>query len=161
MFEETEEVLASAGIFRYEISNFAKQGRECRHNVAGWTSGDLLGLGASAASHVANVRWTNVADLTRYMERIRAEESAAAEPAEILDEMSWAAEDLYLGLRLSAGLDADARLQGLSQRAAERLKGALAGAEKGGLLERAGPRMRLTRKGLLLADCVFEALLSA
>jgi oxygen-independent coproporphyrinogen-3 oxidase len=160
MFEETEDVLGPAGIFRYEISNFAKVGRECRHNVSGWTSGDLLGLGASAASHVANVRWTNVADVELYVQRVR-EGPSPAEPPELLDDGSWAAEDLYLGLRLTEGIDAGARIESLAPPAAERLRATLADAEENGLLERVGPRVRLTRRGLLLADCVFEALLSA
>jgi len=109
MFEATDAVLGPAGIHRYEISNFARPGYECRHNLDGWRSGDLLGVGASAASHVTNQRWTNVKDLDGYLQVMAAGRSAAEE-AETLDEVTWAAEDLYLGLRTTEGIDAAARL---------------------------------------------------
>jgi oxygen-independent coproporphyrinogen-3 oxidase len=158
MFEATDEVLARAGIRRYEISNFARPGMECRHNTAGWRGGDLLGVGASAASHVANVRWTNVADLDEYVRR-RAAGRPTAEPPEILDDETWAAEDLYLGLRLVDGLDAGARLDRVPD-GASRLRAVLEDAERRGLLERAGEGVRLTPRGRLLADEVFGELLA-
>jgi oxygen-independent coproporphyrinogen-3 oxidase len=158
MFEETEEVLSKAGILRYEISNFARPGKECRHNLAGWRSGDLLGVGASAASHVGNARWTNAADLDEYVARIESGRTAALE-AEVLDEVTWAAEDLYLGLRVSDGLDAGERLERVSGPGRDRLAAVLERAEGRGLLERRARTTRLTRKGLLLADSVFAELL--
>lgn len=158
MFEATDGILERAGIRRYEISNFARPGAECRHNSAGWRGGDLLGVGASAASHVANVRWTNVADLDEYLAR-RRDDRPTAEAPEILDGETWAAEDLYLGLRLVDGLDADARLDRVPG-GAPRLRAVLADAERRGLLERAGAGARLTRRGRLLADEVFAELLA-
>jgi oxygen-independent coproporphyrinogen-3 oxidase len=158
MFEITDAVLARAGIHRYEISNFARPGRECVHNSAGWRGGDLLGVGASAASHVRNVRWTNVADLDEYVAR-REAGRGTAEPPEELDAETWAAEDLYLGLRLVDGLDADARLDQVPG-GAPRLRAVLAGAETRGLAERGGAGLRLTRRGRLLADEVFAELLA-
>jgi oxygen-independent coproporphyrinogen-3 oxidase len=158
MFEAVDEVLWPAGIRRYEISNFARAGLECRHNVAGWRGGDLLGVGASAASHVANVRWTNVADLDAYCARIGRGEGTANPPEE-LDEETWAAEDLYLGLRLADGLDAGARLRRVPEAGRIRLRGTLDRAAARGLLEPAGARVRLSRRGRLLADEVFAELL--
>jgi oxygen-independent coproporphyrinogen-3 oxidase len=161
MFERTDDVLARAGIRRYEISNFAKPGRECRHNRDGWQSGDLLGVGASAASHVANSRWSNVADLDEYVTRIESGVPAAlSESVEALDETTWAAEDLYLGLRLLDGIDADARLARVPEPGRARLVHALSRGTGEGLLAREDRRVRLTRRGLLFADAVFEELLT-
>ncbi len=158
MFEATEDVLARHGVRRYEISNFACPGRECRHNLASWQGGDLLGVGASAASHVRNARWTNVPDLDAYVRRVEAGEGAA-EPAEVLDDATWAAEDLYLGLRTAAGVDVEARLAGV--RGAGRLRGAIADARRDDRVELGGDgRCRLTPRGRLLADSVFESLLA-
>jgi oxygen-independent coproporphyrinogen-3 oxidase len=159
MFERTDEVLARTGIRRYEISNFARAGFECRHNSSSWRSQDLLGVGASAASHVANARWTNVADVDEFVRRIEAGEPAST-PAEILDETTWAAEDLYLGLRLVEGVRADARLARVPEPGRSRLAGILGTFRDGGLVERTAERDRLTRRGLLLADTVFEELLT-
>jgi oxygen-independent coproporphyrinogen-3 oxidase len=158
MFEAVDEVLARSGIRRYEISNFAKPGRECVHNLATWRGGDLLGVGASAASHVANARWAAVADLDEWTRRVLAGDDAS-EPAEILEDATWAAEDLYLGLRTSEGVDADARLARLGEAARGPLAESLRGSTERGLVERRDGRVRLTRQGLLLADSVFEGLL--
>lgn len=159
MFLATEDVLAEHGIARYEISNFARPGYECRHNLCGWRSGDLLGLGASAASHVTNARWTNAKDLDEYVRRIETGEGAATE-VERLDEATWAAEDLYLALRTVEGADASARLARLDDTARARLRSVLDGAVRDGLAEGDGA-LRLTRRGRLLADTVFDALLTA
>lgn len=158
MYEATDDVLGRADLRRYEISNFARPGHECRHNVAGWRGGDLLGVGASAASHVANVRWTNVADLDGYLRR-RGEGRPVAEPPEVLDEETWAAEDLYLGLRLMEGTEAEARLARVPD-GGERLRAVIERAVESGILERDGSRVRFTRRGRLLADTLFAELLA-
>jgi oxygen-independent coproporphyrinogen-3 oxidase len=158
MFEAVDGALAPRGLRRYEISNFAREGRECRHNLASWQGGDTLGVGASAASHVANARWTNVADLDEYVRRVGAGEDVV-ERRESLDEATWAAEDLYLALRTSAGVDAGARLARVPEPARDRLAAALARAEAEGLLGRDSARSRLTAKGLLMCDTILQSLL--
>ncbi|NNE43804.1 MAG: radical SAM family heme chaperone HemW [Gemmatimonadetes bacterium] len=159
MFESVDEELAPAGIVRYEISNFARPGFECRHNRSGWRGDDLLGLGASAASHVANARWTNVADLDVYRQRVESGRSPAEAP-DVLDDVTWAAEDLYLGLRTVEGTVVDDRLEAVGADDRARLRGAIDRARASGLLEDADGRVRLTRRGRLLADTVFDDLLS-
>jgi oxygen-independent coproporphyrinogen-3 oxidase len=159
MFEATDEVLEGHGIARYEISNFARARRECRHNLGSWQGGDLAGVGASAASHVANARWSSVAGLDEWLRRVRDGE-APAEPAEVLDESTWAAEDLYLGLRTSEGVDAEGRLARVPAGERAAMEGALLRAERQGHLFREGRRVRLTRRGMLFADSIFETLLS-
>jgi oxygen-independent coproporphyrinogen-3 oxidase len=158
MFETAEDVLSEVGIVRYEISNFARPGHECRHNLSGWRSGDCLGVGPSAASHVANVRWTNVKDLDAWLAAIAAGGPVAHEP-EVLDEETWAAEDLYLGLRTVAGIHADARLARVPAPARDRLRERVEHAVATGLVVRDGPTIRLTHRGFLLADTVFEEIL--
>jgi len=158
MFEAADDVLSEVGIVRYEISNFARPGRECRHNLSGWRSGDCLGVGPSAASHVGSARWTNVRDLDAWLAAIAAGETVANEP-EVLDEETWAAEDLYLGLRTVAGIDAESRLARVPAPAAARLRDRIDRATATGLVARDGPTIRLTRRGFLLADTVFEGIL--
>src|SRR5207302_230138 len=60
LFEMTMDVLSGAGFEQYEISNYAKHGHECLHNLAYWTGADYLGLGPSAFSTVGGRRWQNV-----------------------------------------------------------------------------------------------------
>ncbi|MEZ5066189.1 MAG: radical SAM family heme chaperone HemW [bacterium] len=158
MFDGTDEVLAKHGIERYEISNFARPGFECRHNLDGWRSGDLLGVGASAASHVTNARWTNVSDVDEYVAR-RVAGASPARASEVLPPRTWAAEDLYLGLRTTAGIDVGERLRLLAEADRAPLRAALDAARADHLVE-GESRVRLTRRGRLFADTVFDALLS-
>jgi oxygen-independent coproporphyrinogen-3 oxidase len=159
MFEATDAVLGPAGIHRYEISNFAKPGFECRHNLGGWRGGDLLGIGASAASHVRDVRWTNVADIDEYGTRVGAGESPVSQ-TERVGEGTWAAEDLYLGLRTCEGVAAKTRLELVDEPERSRLLSAIERGLEQGLLARDQERVFFTPRGRLLADLLFEELLS-
>lgn len=68
MYRLTGELLAQAGYHRYEISNYAKAGRECRHNEVYWKRGAYLGLGLGASSLIGHMRYQNTSSLHRYME---------------------------------------------------------------------------------------------
>jgi coproporphyrinogen III oxidase-like Fe-S oxidoreductase len=78
----------------------------------------------------------------------------------VLDEETWAAEDLYLGLRSVFGIDAEARLARVSDAARARLRERVEHAVASGLVRRDGATIRLTRRGFLLADTVFEGILT-
>lgn len=67
MYHETKRLLAEHGYKRYEISNYSREGFECRHNKVYWRRGDYLGLGIGAASMVDNIRWNNTRELDRYI----------------------------------------------------------------------------------------------
>ena len=66
MYLLTQQYLAEHGYHRYEISNYAKEGRECRHNKVYWQRGNYLGVGLGAASMVENVRWSNPSEKEAY-----------------------------------------------------------------------------------------------
>ena len=66
MYALTGEYLASCGYHRYEISNYARPGCECRHNIVYWQRGNYVGFGPGASSMVRNIRWTNPADMEQY-----------------------------------------------------------------------------------------------
>ena len=67
MYEMTRELLEEHGFYRYEISNYALKGYECKHNIGYWRRKEYLGLGLGAASLISNVRSSNINDLTEYM----------------------------------------------------------------------------------------------
>ena len=141
-FERGVELLGDAGYAPYEISNYAREGCECLHNLAYWEGSDYLGLGPSAWSTIGERRWRNVADTAAY---VRAVETGARPicDEETVPRATREAERIAFGLRTSAGIDA-ARLHGRRELAA-RLR-------EEGLLEDHGPRVRLTPRGRLLAD---------
>lgn len=135
-------MLADAGYAQYEISNHARSGRECRHNIAYWEGADYLGLGPSAWSTIDSRRWQNIPDTAAYVRAI----NAGVRPLtseEILTPAIRAAERIAFGLRMNTGIETTLLT------AASDL---LADLQTEGLLETTGPRTRLTPRGRLLAD---------
>ena len=98
MYHLTKRILAEKGYERYEISNYARKGFECWHNLIYWQRKDYLGLGLGAASMVGNRRFSNVSDMTSYMH----DWSYCQE--EILDRKAQIEETMFLGLRCTAGV---------------------------------------------------------
>jgi oxygen-independent coproporphyrinogen-3 oxidase len=141
-FERCVELLSAAGYAQYEISNYAKPGRTCRHNLAYWEGADYLGLGPSAWSTVGERRWQNIPDTAAYVRALQAGVRPLADE-EILPAETREAEKIAFGLRMNAGLDP---LQLAGQR------DLVASLREEGLLEDHGPRVRLTDRGRLLAD---------
>ena len=104
MFRYTERRLRRAGLLRYEISNFARPGRECRHNLTYWRNQDYAGYGAGAFSFLGGERSGNERNLGRYAEAVRARGDAVA-TRERLEPAAAAAEMIALGLRTAEGVD--------------------------------------------------------
>ena len=147
MVDAVGEVLASAGLERYEISSHAVPGRHSRHNALYWTGGESLALGAGAVGFHHDgggaVRTTNLRSTPRWLEAVEAGR-LPDEDRETLGPEALYEERLLLGLRLRSGLDL-ARLwaeRGIAPRSAE-----VDVLVRDGFLEPLGPRFRLTRRG--------------
>ena len=152
-YEAADEAFEAAGYRWYEISNWARGGRECRHNRVYWGGGNWWGYGPGAHSHINGTRFWNVKHPLAYAQRVAAGESPAA-AREVLTASEIADEAVMLGIRMRegieiprfvraqtiAGLVADGRLELLDGRAA------IAG------------RIVLTLRGRLLADAVTRRL---
>jgi len=109
-YRQLDATLGGAGLAHYEVSNFARPGRECRHNLGYWQRRSVLGLGAGAHSFVADGWGRRLAvppDLAGYAAALRCGQDPAAE-LERFDRRGAMAETLYLGLRTAAGVDAAA-----------------------------------------------------
>lgn len=142
-----DEALASAGMAWYEVSNWARPGGECRHNLGYWGDADWWGVGPGAHSHLDGRRWWNVKHPRTYAERLSAG-VAPEEGAEVLTGEQRAMERIMLGLRLAEGLPVE-DIEGDLSRVGE------------GLLDEAAlarGRVVLTRRGRLLADSVIRSL---
>jgi oxygen-independent coproporphyrinogen-3 oxidase len=133
-YETAVERLACVGIERYEISNFARAGFESRHNLKYWKREPYLGFGADAHSFDGGMRWQNPESAADYVAAPGAIERVAAEPL---------SETFFLGLRLREGI-ASGGFADVVERFVQ-----------DGLLERAGERVRLTSRGVLLSNEVF------
>jgi oxygen-independent coproporphyrinogen-3 oxidase len=130
-----DERLAAAGLDWYEISNWARPGHECRHNLLYWSQGDYRGFGCAAHSHEAGRRWWNLRTPERYIESVRTGRSTEA-AGETLDAPTRAEEAQQLALRTRSGVPA----------------AALPVDELDGLVDVHGGRAVLTREGRLLAN---------
>jgi putative oxygen-independent coproporphyrinogen III oxidase len=97
--------LEAAGLRWYEISNWARPGHECRHNLLYWAQGDYRGFGCAAHSHRAGRRWWNLRTPERYVAALRSGASTVA-GEEVLDAEARRVEALQLGVRTAAGVPA-------------------------------------------------------
>jgi oxygen-independent coproporphyrinogen-3 oxidase len=118
MYDTARGYFNSEGYEQYEISNFARPGRACRHNLIYWRAQDYLGLGVGAVGCVAGTRWQNHKDLRSYLQDALAGKFPRAS-VERLDEPTRKFERLMLGLRLREGIawEAEEDLQWASHRA--------------------------------------------
>ena len=143
---QADSAFTAAGFQWYEVSNWAKSGGECRHNLAYWRSDDWWGIGPGAHSHIAGTRWWNVRHPSAYGDRIEAGLSPA-QAREILTGDQQRDEQILLAIRLKDGLIA----AGLS---GEQLKVVDVAADNGLVNSdwAATGRVTLTQNGRLLAD---------
>lgn len=147
LFDATMTTLGQAGYAQYEISNYARPGRDCRHNLAYWLGNDYLGIGPSAFSTVGADRWQNQPDAAGYSEKILRGASAVSFH-ETLEPATKAAERIMFSLRTDRGV-AQAELTGWPDEVAE--------FTEQGLMETRDTRLVLTRQGRMLADHIAEA----
>jgi len=147
-FEQTMGLLTKAGYEQYEISNYAKSGYACEHNLAYWHGKDYLGLGPSAFSTIGNRRWQNVANTTRYIEAMQtgADRTQFSEP---VPATTRKAESLAFGLRTNRGVP-KSELESVSHE--------LPALIDAGYVSDDGYLIRLTPAGKLVADSIAELL---
>ena len=103
MYEATSRILKEYGYEQYEISNYAKEGRDCRHNVGYWTRRDYLGFGLGASSLYGKDRFANTADMRKYLENSSSPE-LIREREPVLTREDEMAEFMFLGLRMTKGI---------------------------------------------------------
>ena len=156
LYERAAAGLAACGLDHYEISNFARPGHRSRHNMKYWTDGDYLGFGPAAHSYRGGRRWSNAPDLRDYLQGGGRRGRRIEEP----DRPDLRGlEALFAGLRLVEGID----LESLRRRHGRWIPAdddpRIASLVDQGLLGRAGPRLRLTDRGRLLSNEVFERLI--
>jgi oxygen-independent coproporphyrinogen-3 oxidase len=153
MFHAARAVLEGAGLKRYEISNFARPGRECLHNLNYWRNGDWLGLGCGAASHFAEYRRENRGNLDEYMFACEAGRLPPADEHEIgPDEAAF--ETVMLELRLVEGIDFGRFRARHGFGFLGKYAGQVEKLEARGLMRRTPGGVQLTEKGLDLQNAV-------
>lgn len=153
MYRFTMERLAAAGYERYEISSYARDAKRCLHNINYWKNGEYVGVGAGAVSYVEGRRFKNPSPVEGYIQAIieggeRWEEEERLSPRERLGET------MMLRLRLAEGVDCEEVRERTGMDPREACSAGIASLETEGLLRLEADRIRLTDRGLLLADLV-------
>ena len=103
LYKKTIERLTKKGFHHYEISNFARRGKECKHNITYWENKNTLGLGAGASSYMNGTRFKNINLPAHYIRQVK-EKKIAVEHSETLEPRQAMGETIMLGLRLLQGI---------------------------------------------------------
>lgn len=164
MYILAEKALNRAGYVHYEISNWARPGYRCRHNLTYWHNQPYLGLGAGAHSYFDQKRWHNVLSPVKYITRLESDRETSFPPGveevEEIDEALEMAETVILGLRL---VQEGVRLADFEARFGRGLVAVygreIEEMEQAKLLAVNGERVRLTARGRLLGNEVFQRFL--
>jgi oxygen-independent coproporphyrinogen III oxidase len=160
MYNHAIDYLAGRGYAHYEISNFARPGFQCAHNLNYWDRGDYIGAGAGAHSFISAVRSVNTIDINEYSAtlnhgRIPEIQSMKLTPEEALKEF------IFLGLRKTAGISF-AKIPHMGSADPLSLKESLSDAGKElvdeGYLDISGDFLRLTRKGIVISNSIIVRL---
>ncbi len=155
MYLEGLDVLEQHGLEQYEISNVARPGHRSRHNVKYWQGTGWFGFGCGAHSTVAGERWKNVAATEEYVSRVMSGVPVALDRHHLTPH-AQAEEALFMGLRLTDGLDGSEFAARFGLDPWERYGEALAPFVEGGQVWQRGGRFGLTRVGMLVANSVLE-----
>jgi len=155
MYEAAIQTLVDAGFAHYEISNFARPGFQCRHNITYWKNEPYFGFGAGATSFLNGVRSTRVADVPEYIRRI-----SEGMPPVVFEEhaigIDAMGETMFLGLRLLEGVNIEDFRRRYGETPTEAFPSVIPGLKERGMIEETGGFIRLTHHGLFFGNDVFE-----
>lgn len=152
-YENAVRLLAEAGYGQYEISNFAKPGRECRHNIGYWRRAEYLGIGIGAASLIGDRRYRVMPDLENYLVEL------SYEPTETLTKRDIRNETVMLGLRMNDGVSISELSEAFGSEYAAGIARKMDAFATQGLARKDGDRYGLTVHGMLVSNAVIAELL--
>jgi oxygen-independent coproporphyrinogen-3 oxidase len=159
MYELARTMTARAGLGHYEISSFAREGFQCRHNLSYWEGQGWYAAGPGAARFVKGRREVNHRSTTSYLRRMESNQDPTAE-SEPISIKQYAHERAAFGIRMLAGIDIDALSQTTGVDLRRECGGAITKCVEEKLLQESDHRLRLTERGILFADTVASRLLS-
>lgn len=154
MYYMTEQILLDHGYERYEISNYSRPGKECRHNIGYWTGVDYLGLGLGASSYVSGYRFRKECDLSVYLDIHTGKEF----PGNLYRDINFLTtkekmeEFMFLGLRMIKGVSGSSFAEKFGHNMWNIYGKQIEKLEKEGLLEVRKPEIKLTSKGIDLSN---------
>lgn len=168
-YKITNDILKTAGYHRYEISNYAREGCECRHNRVYWERGEYLGFGIGAASLMQETRFSNIRDLQTYLKLLSGEAADGPSTGQLtehlrqevshLTEREQMEEFMFLGLRLTEGVSKKRFFKTFGKKFTDVYPGISEKLIREGLLVQEGDRLKLTELGLDVSNRVMAEFL--
>lgn len=168
-YKITNDILKAAGYHRYEISNYAREGCECRHNRVYWERGEYLGFGIGAASLMQETRFSNIRDLQTYLKLLSGEAADGPSTGQLtehlrqevshLTEREQMEEFMFLGLRLTEGVSKKRFFKTFGKKFTDVYPGISKKLIREGLLVQEGDRLKLTELGLDVSNRVMAEFL--
>lgn len=168
-YKITNDILKAAGYHRYEISNYAREGCECRHNRVYWERGEYLGFGIGAASLMQETRFSNIRDLQTYLKLLSGEAADRPLTGQLtehlrqevshLTEREQMEEFMFLGLRLTEGVSQKRFFKTFGKKFTDVYPGISEKLIREGLLVQEGDRLKLTELGLDVSNRVMAEFL--
>ncbi|MGL5433838.1 MAG: radical SAM family heme chaperone HemW [Lachnospiraceae bacterium] len=159
MYRLTRTILEEQGYIRYEISNYAKPGYECRHNIGYWTGADYLGLGLGSSSYINNHRFHNTSDRCEYMALNLLEPNAASRDIQELTHKEKMEEFMFLGLRMMQGISGSEFMGRFGENMWNVYGAIIERLEQQGLVAVESPFIRLTEMGIDVSNYVMSEFL--
>jgi putative oxygen-independent coproporphyrinogen III oxidase len=159
MYEEAMRQMEIHGYRQYEISNYARPSFESRHNLTYWNNEEYYGIGAGAHSYVGGVRRANIKPINKYIETVQETGFPYLEVHHVTvsEQME---EEMFLGLRKTEGVSKQRFLEKFGMSVHDVFGRAIAAEKQKGLLEETQTHIRLTHRGKLLGNEVFQAFIA-
>ncbi|KXG75857.1 radical SAM family heme chaperone HemW [Thermotalea metallivorans] len=158
MYEDAIEFLQGYGYRHYEISNFARAGKECVHNKIYWNNGEYIGIGLGAHSYWNRRRFANTTEFEEYIEKVKSNQNPTAHVGYITIEEEIA-ETMFLGLRMMEGISIPAFIRRFGVSPTDIYQKTIEKFVEQGLLEVDQNHIRLTRRGIDVSNQVFTEFL--
>ena len=155
MYKKCKDILVAHGYHQYEISNYAKGGKECLHNKVYWKCDEYIGVGASSSSYINGRRIKNIDDLREYTDKIKSGISIVEE--EIINTQNDNIEEfMFMGLRMNEGIEENEFERRFNTTVDSVYKDVIEGNINKGLLERKKGKIYLTEQGIELSNMVMS-----
>ncbi|MGR3302816.1 MAG: radical SAM family heme chaperone HemW [Candidatus Scalindua sp.] len=153
MYEHTNDFLSNNGYNHYEISNFARPGKECQHNTVYWENREYIGIGAGAFSYINGERYCSIKNVKEYISAVKSKKNLICFSEKLLQEKR-ASEILIMALRMTSGISKNEFFDRSGYNLTELFGTQLNLLTQAGLINFDDERIKLTRRGLSVADSV-------
>lgn len=154
IYEYTIDTLSKNGYHQYEISNYAKGGCECKHNIVYWKCDNYLGLGPGASGYINNYRYSNICDVDEYNKCLEGNKKPIEEK-NILSKKDEIEEFIFMGLRMNEGIDLNDFYNRFNIKFQDKYKDILDKLKHLNLIIEQNNRVALTQKGREISNTVF------